>query len=420
MVTFTTPSGVNIDTGASNTGATVVPPTNGVNTGGSSGASGSTGSTDTSSFISQLQQKLLGQSDIISSENTNLENKINTAIKGIQTGQDASAQAITSQYDQNIQQARDTGQSKLTSALELQRGFASNVAGLKQLATDTDKQVQSLEQQKQQLILTGQANAASQISNLQIQAIQFQQQAQQQVFSNLLGMGNFAQQQQQAETQASQFKATQDFASQQAISTVALKYGLTVGANDTLSSITTKAMPFASQEEKLQLQQIQSQIALNNAQRQKALSDAASGGPVDAAQIAALAQASLTNPAVLGLIKDPNVAAQVINKASDIQYNGYVSSATDLQSQGLNKSAAIREVNGDATLSPADKAAALKAVDQVFGTTTTVKNTTPGVKFSAPGTAEGFVNAKPLPPATPEAKKALDDILKKSSLGAFR
>lgn len=415
MATTPTPPLVNPNSTFQNTVNTpgTTPPVNGVNTGTQS--TGGSSAADTSSFIGQLQQKLLGQSDIISSENTNLENKINSAISSVQQGQQASAQQIGLNYDQQIQQAQDTGGSKLTSALELQRGFATNVAGLKQLAQDTDKQVQSLESQKQQLILQGQASAAQQVSNLQLQAIQFQQQAQQQVFSNLLGIGGFAQQQQQNDLS----KQNQDFTQQQAMTSIALKYGLTVGPNDTLASLTTKAMPFASQEEQLQLQQLQTQISLNKAQTQKALSDASAGSPLSQDQIWSIANASITQPAVLGLLKTPADAAAVINTASGIQYTNYVTQATGLQQQNVNKSGAQYQVNSDQTLTPIEKAAALKAIDQVYGADTVQPSGTTGLKFTVPGSKQAFLAPQPinLPKASPLDIQALTNSLKGTAFG---
>jgi hypothetical protein len=320
---------------------------------------------DTSDFTSQLQQKLLDQSGIISSDNTKLESKIADAITGVQQGAKDSAKVVASQYDRQKAVVADQGQSQMTSAQESQRGYATNTAALKQLSDNTNKQLNDLEQRKQELILQGNAAAAQQVSSLQVQAIQFHQQAQQQVFANLLGIGNYAQQSQQIKNQADQFKATMDFQSNQAISGIALKYGLSISPGETLDSITTKAMPFASQEEKLQLDQLRTQIDANRATTAKALADAKAGTTLNTAQIDALALAyNSGGQAVLAGVKDPVLQASVINRAATMQGENLVQSAHDA---GDDKDTARDDIISNAALNASVKASALSALDKVYG-----------------------------------------------------
>lgn len=375
MATFTTPSGAVVDdkgtmisgpTGAGS--STITPPVQ-------PGAQTQTGTPNgtQSDFMNQLQNTLLQQSGIVSSDNSQLEQKIQDAISGVKSGNDASAQALTLDYNRQIGQAQQAGAQQVTSAQEASRGYATNTAALKQLTDNTTKQVNDLEQRKQELILQGDASTASQVSALQVQAIQFHQQAQQQVFSNLLGLGNYAQNVAQTQNQAAQFQSTLDFQNQQAISTIATKYGISVAPGETLQSITTKAMPYASAEEKGQLDQIQSQIRVNNANAAKALTDANTGGPYN---IDALAMAvNNGGAAVLAGIKDPNIQSQVINRASDLKWS---SQATQAASNGQSKADYNASIVNNQALSATDKSAALKASDTAYANAPAAKTSTGG------------------------------------------
>lgn len=383
--------------------------------GGSSGTPGAQ-TAPNSDFLSQIQQKLLGQSDMVSSESTNLENKINEAIKSVQQGQSASAAAITSQYDRQIGVATQQGQNAMTSTMEQQRGFATNTAALRQLTTDTQNQLKDLEQRKQELILQGQASAAGQISNLQIQAIQFHQQAQQQVFSNLLQMGNFGQQQQQL----TQSQHAQDFQEQSSMANTALQYGISVQKGDTLKDVIARAQPFASAKQKLDLAQVQSTIDRNRAESAKAYADAKSGAVVsDPASLDALARGSLnSNGAALALIKDPTTYANVVNRMASMQKEDVATAVTGYKSEGLNKAAAIRDARNTYSNNPQLLAIATSEIERQYGSDV---SSTPGSGggFVIPGSTSSFINAKPipLPPASPDAVKALQHALLGTAFG---
>lgn len=407
MAQATTPSGAVVDT---STGALVSGPTNSSPNSSSSGAS--TGNTD---FINQLQQKLLGQSDIISSENTNLENKINDAIKNIQTGQQASAQAITSSYDRQIADAAKQGQNQITSFNESTRGYATNTAALRQLTEDTSKQLKDLEQRKQELILQGQAAAAGQVSQLQIQAIQFHQQAQQQVFANLLQMGNFAQQQQQN----SLAQRSQDFQEQSAKATIALQYGINVNPGDTLQDVINRAKPMASQKQQLELAKLQSDILKNKAEAAKAYNDAAAGGTSSSSDVDILSRGALnSNGASLALIKNPDTYAKVVTRMAAMQKEDVASAVSGYKSEGLNKVAAQRDARNTYKDNPQLLAIANAEIDKQYGNSFSESNAGAG-SFVAPGSAAAFKNSK-FTPASPDAVKALQDSLLGTSFAPRR
>lgn len=342
MATATTPSGAVVDTGS---GALISGPTNS-NAGAPAGAAQGSSSTD-SAMMDQIQQRLLSQSDVISSQSTGLEDKIGSIIGGIQTGEQQSEQATTLNYNQQEQQAQQAGQQTLTSTEEAQRGYATNYAALQRIQDTTTKNVSALETQKQQLILQGQSQAATTISNLQVQALQFQQQAQQQVFTNLLGLAQFGQSQQAAQ----QSQQAQTFTEQQAISSTALKYGLQVQPGDTIASITSRAAPLATQEEQNALKLQLAQINEANANAQQSLAAArASGASLTSTDISGLASAYLSplgGSGVLANVKNPNDLAAVIAEAGT-QLSSYIGNyaATSIKN-GVPLNTALNNIGQD-------------------------------------------------------------------------
>lgn len=156
--------------------------------GGSSAATNS----GTNDFLSTLKEKLLGQAGAISSEDTNIEKKIQDAIGAVNTGKDASKQYIESTFGRQIEEAKTLGEKEVTSFAEAGRGFAVNTAATRAISDNAEKRVKDLEQRKQELILMGDSQAAGQISGLIMKELEFEQQARIQNFSNMLNIGNFA------------------------------------------------------------------------------------------------------------------------------------------------------------------------------------------------------------------------------------
>ena len=192
-------------------------------------------------------------------------------------------------------------------------GGLMNISALRELTSTTDKSIKDLEQRKQELILQNDSAAAAKIADLQFKALEFQQTAQQQVFTNLLGMADFGFKQSANELA----KSNQVFQQNQAMSSIALKYGITLNPGDTIESVTTRAMPFASKEEALQLAKLQSEINKNNAEVTKTLREGISY--VNDSNLDTVAQAAAINPAVLSTIKNPSDLGKVVVKMNEIQ-----------------------------------------------------------------------------------------------------
>ncbi len=232
-----------------------------------------TGGSSGTDFLKAIQEKLLGQSGVISSTNSDLQTKLESAIQGVQTGADKSNQKIESEYGRERSYMEGTANESFLAGRAAGSGGVLNMAALRSLTETTDKSLKDLEQRKQELILTNDAAAATKISELQIKSLEFRQNAQQQVFSNLLGIANLGVQSAAEQRLAQQ----QTFTEKQAVSNIALQYGLKVLPGDTLDSVTSRAMVFASDEQKARLANLQSQTRKNNAEAAKALKGDAGG-----------------------------------------------------------------------------------------------------------------------------------------------
>ena len=156
-------------------------------------------------LLKAMQDKALGSSDMVSSAKTGFEE----AIASAQKAGAASTARIESQFDREIGFQKEQFGQQRTGALESRRGFATNTAALRALDERTEKSLRDLEQRKQELILAGESETAGRIGELQIKSIEFRQQAEQQMFSNVLNMGNLAvniqQEQRLSEQQTQQF-----------------------------------------------------------------------------------------------------------------------------------------------------------------------------------------------------------------------
>lgn len=221
-------------------------------------------------LMSEIQKQLLSTSGAISSSNSKIENTITGAISKLKESNTASKGATEIAYDKKIDTATALGQNTETSFLEAQRGYATNTAALRDLRTNNAKAISDLEDSKQMALLSADSATASKISDLILQKYDFEQKATQQVFSNLVSLNNIAIQ----SAQEKRLNATQTFNEDQAKSNIALKYGIEVKAGDTLQDVVNRAKPFASAEEKMQLDIATAQLEQTRAQTKLALAQA--------------------------------------------------------------------------------------------------------------------------------------------------
>lgn len=272
--------------------------------------------------VASMMKNTIGS---VSSSNDTIDASISAAIQSQKEAAAANAAAIESQYGREAGYLSDNLQNQRTSMIEGTRGGAYGGYALQAVDTQIEKSLRDLEQRKNELVLQGNAAAASKISDLQVQQLQFKQQAQQQVFSNLLAMGNYGLQKRQVDLASEQ----QDFQEQSAISTIALRYGLEMQPGETIDSITFRAKSIASQEEQLNLEKARQQIMQSKAETAKANAESAKilqqnkfSNALDFATIDSLARASLIDKSNLAAISNPEQRSATINRMVQLSREG--------------------------------------------------------------------------------------------------
>ena len=332
---------------------------------------------DNEAFNAAVEKKLLGQASVVSSFDTQLEQSYTDASAGIRSGNESSKQRIESVYQREKQGILGTGEDAVKGFAEGRSGFATQMAGLRSIVQTTDKNLNDLTQRKEELILQGDSQAAGQISGLIIDRLKFKQQAEQQVFGNLLGMANYGQQKKQSADQLAQSKYQFDqkmkYDETTAMSSIALEYGLHTQPGETLTTLYSRASAEmgADSPAALKIKQAQSEINRNNADIARIRNEIARSNQttpkLGSADLDAIVQASLANPATMGPLLqglDKNQQTYVINKMSSTSGNN---TAQVYKSQGLSKEDAKADIWKSTTMSAPDKQAASGAVDALYG-----------------------------------------------------
>lgn len=348
-------------------------------------------------FIAELQKSLLGESGMISSSNSNIEDSIDKAIASVKSSTASSDAAITSAADRNRQYQLDANGNSETGFFESRAGYATPTVAFANLREYNAKAIRDLDDRKNEAILQGDATAAGKIADLQLQKLTFEQTAAQQTFTRLLSTGQFALQAQQAD----QATKAQTFQEQQAKTAIALQYGIKLDPNDTLDSLVTKAMPMASQEQKLKLAQMSASINASNATAAKALADAKSDAPLDAASIAALAAAYRTpggSTIIAAQVKNPANLSKIFAASTQLQNNDVTTWAQQQIAAGVSMPDALKALQSPtgslAITDPTAAASALAAAYAAAPAKASGSNTNlPGLVGSGASSYSGSVNS---------------------------
>jgi len=222
--------------------------------------------TNNTDFMSELQSRLLGMTDIVSSGNTGVEDAIKSAQESTAKAQEFGASRIESRFGEKITDIKEAGATALTSAREAQRGFGVNSAALRQLNQDTDKKVKEYERMEQDALMSNNLQFASQISQLKIQELQFNQQATQQSFSNMLQVAGLGLQVRAEDRAADQFRQNLTLQRDQIESTkqnnmlgMATDAGISLNPGETYESLSKRIAN--SEMTTLKKQKLKSQIS---------------------------------------------------------------------------------------------------------------------------------------------------------------
>ena len=329
-----------------------------------------TNGADNTAFIQTLQQKLLGAAGAISSEDTNIEKTIQSAITGVKEATAAGAKAVETKFDRLAGYEAEAGQQRKTAFLEAGRGFATNNAVLAQVNEQTDRNLKDLEQRKQELILQGNAAGAAQIAGLELQSLEFRQRAQQTAFSNLLGIANFGLSVQAQRDQSKQFERKMQFDESSAMSNIALQYGLDVKPGETLTSMYSRATQDmgVNSPAAISIKSALSEINRNNAEIAKINADVAANKTLGATDQETLARAIAARPdatgALLANIKDSTIQSNILLRSEQIKFND---AAVSDKADGTSKSDSKNAVLSRQDLSASQKSIAIKEIESVYG-----------------------------------------------------
>ena len=288
------------------------------------------------------------------------------AITGTQTAADENAKAIESKYSRDHDFMLNDLTNQRTAIVEQGRGSAFSATALNAVDEKITKSLRDLDQRKNELILQGNSAAASKIADLQIKQIEFRQQAHQQVFANLLSMGNYGIQKKQLVMQQN----AQNFQENQAVSQIALKYGIKLTPGMNLAQATAAAWSTASDEQKLDMRKKLADINLVNAQASKFAADAKNIDvkvKTDDLSIESYARAAMMNKDVLTTFaKFPDVYSKIVDKMSTITNTNVMSGALDDISAGLTESDALVNLQKNPLITDYSKASEI--VKKVYHT----------------------------------------------------
>lgn len=215
-----------------------------------------------SDLFARVQEQLLGESGILSSEPSNIEAAITEAIGGVETARAKTEQRIQSEADRTRGYIVEGADTTATASRASGSGGIMNAAALRQLQTDTAKEIKDLEARKQEALLANDAQAANQMSGLILQKLQFQENAKQQAFSNLLGMENLKTSRMTEE----RLGRAQSFTERSTMASIGLEYGVKVTPDMSIEDVVGQAYGTASAERKARLDKLLAETKYTQAQ----------------------------------------------------------------------------------------------------------------------------------------------------------
>jgi hypothetical protein len=127
---------------------------------------------------------------MISSNSSDIEKRIQNSIKSVSMSADAYEKRLNSQFEREQGYAMDKFNQEQISGREQGSGGLMAFAALRNLTDITDKSLKDLAQRKEELILQNNAKAADKIAELELNQIEFKQKAQQDFFTQVMGLTN--------------------------------------------------------------------------------------------------------------------------------------------------------------------------------------------------------------------------------------
>jgi hypothetical protein len=286
-------------------------------------------------LIEALTARLTQQGQgISSSSSTSLQNSINEAITNTQIAGDLGSERLMSERNREVAFARDRAGATYDTALEGRKGYATQVAALRELTETTEKSIRDLDKRYQEAILANDSATAQRVADLQIKKLEFQQEQEQQFYNNMFSLASMEQQQNQFERGLSHDEAMLEkqfgfdltmFEKQtmrderNKIMDWAAEYGVEVGPNDTMESMISKISPFVDQKRQLELQALRADINESNARTSAALKEVEDTNDLDPVILDAMAMAYMNGQTqFMSGLKTTDQLGQVYNRVQEM------------------------------------------------------------------------------------------------------
>ncbi len=278
----------------------------------------------TPSTSDQIMSQLQSQSGVVSSSDADIQTQYQGAIDQLKTAGAADQVAIENKYNPLIANQQIKGQQNLEGGLETNHGYGLNAALLQTINKQSDDDMQSLIEERDSAMATGQADTAKSISDLMVKALQDKASNTQKVFDNLLNIASFGE---TAKKNAADI-ANQQFTQQSTMTTLAAQYGITVDPGETMQTLANKIAPVATKEENAKMNLEVAQTYEAHANGLKAVADAnAANTKTEPAKLQSIADSiniyggihSQGGQALLASLKNASDQADVISLASQAQ-----------------------------------------------------------------------------------------------------
>lgn len=303
-------------------------------------------------LTARLEEQGKGISTSASSE---LQNAITGAIADTKKAGAATSARLQSERSREMAYAEDRASAQFTTALEGRTGYATQVAGLRELTETTTKSIRDLDQRYQEAILSNDANTASQMAQLRMQKLEFIQRQEEQFYSNLFSLANIVEQDASRRQQARQFerglthdqqmmreKFGFDFAmvekqtrtdERNMMLELAAENGVDVAPGETIDSMVAKISPLVSRKKALELESIRADINRSNAEVERALAGTRKDNErLDTTDIGAFAAAYRMMPEGSELLlnlaaSDQGKVIKEVNRLDDIDQQSLIERA---------------------------------------------------------------------------------------------
>lgn len=311
------------------------------------GANTAKSDVDGDPVIAELRKSLLNESQRVSSASSGLESTISEAISNTRQAGASEATRIESAFGRQRTEGLRTGEQGVTAFAESRGGFATSLAGLRNLVHETDIYLKDLDQRKEEALMANNTNMLNSINGMILKGEEMKMEALQNTFNNLVQVTNTSIQSRQFELgqaestrqfdaslkqsedqfdltyelEGKKFQLQKDMQStqeRQVLANIGLEFGLEVTPGDNIDSMVNKAAATGqvSQRKALELQQLRSEINRANAQA----AEAARGNQIrslDNLTKDMFAEAYRKgNVDILKAIENPNELGDVLNRAS--------------------------------------------------------------------------------------------------------